>query len=173
MRAFVAVELNDEVRNKLANLQRDLPGEVRKVKPENLHITLQFLGEIDDAKVEQVKKALGSINTAPFEVQCRGIGAFPSEKFVRVVWAGAESTELEALYKQVHEALKPLGFIEDRFSAHITIGRPKTRVDLQPFLAKHAQTEFGSFKVERVVLMKSMLQPGGPNYEVVYEKRLG
>src|SRR3989338_1382139 len=122
MRAFVAVELGDEVRGKLAQLQLDLPDEVRRVKPENLHLTLSFLGEIDDEKVGLVKGALDSVSTGAFELECKGVGAFPSADFVRVVWAGALGEGLRLLHSQVNYALKSVGFKEERFSPHITIG---------------------------------------------------
>jgi len=173
VRAFVAVELGEEVRGKLEELQRGLPEGVRRVKPENLHLTLAFLGELDDAKVEEVKNALDSVSATGFELACKGVGAFPSARFVRVVWVGTQNDELKKLHEQVSTTLKPLGFKVDRFSAHVTIGRPKGRVGLADFLKKHEAQEFGSFKVEKIMLKKSTLTPGGPVYEDVFEKRLG
>ncbi|VVC03131.1 RNA 2',3'-cyclic phosphodiesterase [Candidatus Burarchaeum australiense] len=173
MRAFVAVETGEDVRQKIAALEQGLPAGIRQVEAANLHMTLAFLGEIDETKAELVKDALEGISAVPFEVKCRGVGVFPSMSFVRVVWVGALSEGLRHLHAQIGSALEPLGFKKEEFSPHITIGIPKSRVDLHPFVRAHEDDDFGSFVVDRLILKKSTLTPAGPVYENVHVKRLG
>ena len=175
MRAFVAVELNEEVRGKIAALQVDLPSGIKHVEPANLHLTLAFLGEIDEVKAEEVKAALDTISAIPFEAKCLGVGVFPSMNFVRVVWVGIRegAHALNLLHTHTSDALAPLGFKKDEFSPHITIGRPKARVDVRAFVRKHEDDEFGLFLVDKLVLKKSTLTPEGPIYENVHVRRLG
>ena len=175
MRAFVAVELNEEVKGKIAALQADLPSGIKRVEPANLHLTLAFLGEIDDVKAEEVATALDAVSAIPFEAKCLGVGVFPSMNFVRVVWVGIRegAHALSLLHAHTSDALAPLGFKKDEFSPHITIGRPKARVDVREFIRRHEDDEFGSFLVDKLVLKKSTLTPQGPIYETVHEKRLG
>ena len=175
MRAFVAVELNDAVRGKIAALQAGLPAGIKPVERENLHLTLAFLGEIDEVKAEEVKAALDAISAIPFEAKCLGVGVFPSMNFVRVVWVGIRegAHALSLLHASSSYALAPLGFKKEEFSPHITIGRPKARVDVRMFVRQHEDDEFGAFLVDRLVLKKSTLTPAGPIYESVHEKRLG
>ncbi len=175
MRAFVAVELNEEVRGRISDLQAGLPAGMKPVESDNLHITLAFLGEIDEAKVENVKASLDAISALPFEASCRGVGVFPSMNFVRVVWVGIHQGQeaLRLLHMCTSSALAPLGFKKDEFSPHITIGRPKARVDVRAFVRRHEDDEFGTFLVDKLVLKKSTLTPEGPVYESMHQKRLG
>jgi len=173
MRAFVAVEVGENARQKIAELQAQLPSGIKRVEPENLHMTLAFLGEIDDGMAEKVKAALADVHASSFAVICSGVGVFPSASFVRVVWVGAESTEMKELHQAVWNALAPLGFKPEKFSPHITIGRPKEKVEVKPFLQKHAVDALGSFEATELKLKKSTLTPKGPVYEDVCVKKLG
>lgn len=174
MRAFIAVELSDELKQKLEALGRELEGPLlRPVGPENLHMTLVFLGDIDEGMREKVVGELKGISAKPFTLTIRGAGVFPNENFIRVVWAGAESGELAGLQKQIAEKMHSLGFKREQFSPHITIARAKGKVDVGAFLSRHAGEEFGSCTVDRVLLKKSALTPKGAVYEDVYVKVLG
>lgn len=173
MRAFVAVEIGENVKAKLAELQKELPPGIKRVEPENMHMTLAFLSDIDDAMAGKVEAALASVYVVPFSVICCGVGVFPSEDFVRVVWAGTGTGEMEVLHDQVGVALAPLGFKPDKFSPHITIGRLKAKADVGAFLQKHAGEDFGTFEVAELKLKKSMLLPKGPVYSDIFVKKLG
>ncbi len=171
MRLFVAVEIPDLVKEMMGELEGELPEDgLKRVDVKNLHITLKFLGEVDEAKVEEVKAALGRVEFAPFKVQVKGVGVFPKEDYIKVVWAGTESAELKELAGKVEVALvSRFGKEERGFSGHLTLARVKRKVDLKEFLGKHREEVFGGFAVDKFLLMKSVLQKGGPEYSVVEE----
>ncbi len=174
MRLFIAISLPSEVKKRLFGLGRPLPGfgDVKAVEEENIHLTLKFLG---DTEPEPVIKALEKVKFRPFEVSLKGVGAFPSPSYVRVVWAGCEkgAQEIITLHKDIEEALKAGGlkFEKDRdFHPHATLARvrmPKDRKGLLDFLDKHKAEELGSFKAGSFELMQSLLGRGGPTYAVV------
>ena len=173
MRLFVAVEIPDLIREMVGELKEELPEEgLKKVDVENLHITLKFLGEVEEAKMEEVKAALSGVEFAPFKVQVKGVGVFPKEDYVKVVWAGTESEELKEIAGKVELALASMfGKDERGFSGHLTLARVKRKVDLKGFLEKHREELFGGFVVNKFLLMKSVLEKNGPEYSVVEEFR--
>jgi 2'-5' RNA ligase len=170
MRAFISVEISKEITQKLSLLQAELPSSLRPVKPENMHITLKFLGEIDETTGAHVSEVLDSVasQVSPFKLTCRGLGVFPSRKFVRVLWAGIESPELVRLSSNLEPRLKELGFKEEKFVPHLTIARAKDRAQLDGLLEKHGDTLFGECTVDSIHLKKSTLSPGGPIYRVIH-----
>jgi 2'-5' RNA ligase len=176
MRVFIAIETSAELREKMAELQRQLATDgVKLVEKENLHLTLHFLGEIDEHMKERVVQAMNKINCKKFEMSCSGVGAFPSRNYMRVIWVAAEAPELRKIYEQLGGELSKLGFKKEDFSPHITLARVKFLKDknkLAKFLEENAETEIGNCVVDRVVLKKSTLTPKGPIYETVHEKRL-
>ena len=162
MRVFISVEVPEEIREKAARLAEELPKDaVRPVKPENMHLTLRFVGEIPKDAVDRVKKKLGEVKFSPFVAKFRGVGVFPSENYVRVVWVGVESEELLSLASEVKNAMKGEKG-DERFSAHLTIARVKRKIDARGFLEKHRNDEFGEFEIKSFELMQSKLQPGKP-----------
>ena len=171
MRLFIAVELSNDILEKLSQAQASLPKEgLALVKPENQHLTLKFLGEVPDEKVEAIKSALDSCKRAPFTISVKGAGVFPNEKFVRVVWAGVESKELAELAGCIEHSLVSIGFPKEThpFSPHATLARAKMKVDVGEFLARFRNFDFGSCKINSFVLKKSMLTPQGPVYADVH-----
>ncbi|MEM3555395.1 MAG: RNA 2',3'-cyclic phosphodiesterase [Candidatus Micrarchaeia archaeon] len=173
MRAFIAVEVSDELREKIATLQKNLSIEgVKLVEKENLHLTLFFLGEIDERMKERVIQAMNKMNFGKFEVSCRGVGAFPSRNYIRVIWVGVEAPELKKIHSELGKELSQLGFKKEEFSPHITLARVKFLKDkgaLNEFLEENSQSEFGECIVDRIILKKSTLTPEGPIYENVHE----
>jgi len=174
MRLFIAVEISNEVREKISEVQKYLLcDEIKVVHPELIHITLKFLGEVDESKLDEIKTALSYITFQPIHLKCKGVGVFPNENFIRVIWAGVEGVSegdmprLKALADQVEKHMVALRFEknEHNFSPHITIGRPKEQVDLSEFLKKYKNNNFGSFRVDNIKLKKSTLTPKGPIYE--------
>ncbi|MEM4389339.1 MAG: RNA 2',3'-cyclic phosphodiesterase [Candidatus Micrarchaeia archaeon] len=171
MRLFVAAELSDEILNALSQVQASLPREgLVFVKKENQHLTLKFLGEVGEDRLPALKAALESCRRPPFTVSVKGVGAFPNEKFVRVVWAGVHSAELAALAACIDNALAPLGFSREErpFAGHITLARVKAKTDVSRFLARFRDFDFGSCRIDRFVLKRSTLTPKGPIYEDVH-----
>jgi 2'-5' RNA ligase len=177
MRLFLAIGLPGEVRDRLADIQREFAcyGMLKLVEHGNLHLTLKFLGEVHESKADAVEEALDSVKHGRFRVSLRGVGAFPNPGRVRVVWAGVADGcgEVVGLQCKVDAALKPLGFKPDRrFHPHVTLGRAKGEVDktgLRDFLKQNADVDYGAFDVGGYLLMQSRLTPKGPVYSVTRE----
>ncbi|MFH1447573.1 MAG: RNA 2',3'-cyclic phosphodiesterase [Candidatus Micrarchaeota archaeon] len=110
MRAFIAVEIPNEIIERLSKVQEELPPGLKLVKPQNMHITLKFLGEIDERTVQRVSQAMDSIGFSPFQLTFSNLGVFPSRKFIRVIWVGTHSPELESIHGRLRPKLSELGF---------------------------------------------------------------
>lgn len=185
MRAFVAIELDDPIRRRLAGAQQRLLGAgsgVKWVRPENVHLTLKFLGEAADDAIGAIVRALGEAagGVEPFAARVIGLGAFPPRGVPRVVWAGIiEPTgSLLALQQRVERALEPLGFPPETraFAAHATLGRvkkPHGARRLQQAVGDLADEDFGRQRVAAVALFRSDLSPAGPTYTALARVPLG
>jgi len=184
MRSFIAIKLPEEVRNTLAKLQDKLKtqgADVKWVEPVNIHLTLKFLGEINDKQLDKIIKILEevAVNKKCFQMHISSIGAFPKIHFPRVIWVGLDKGEKETkeLAKELEEKISVVGIPgESRpFSSHITIGR--TRSDLnRTKLAEDLKTiDFlggPEFTVSKINLLKSTLTPKGALYEDLKEASL-
>jgi 2'-5' RNA ligase len=173
VRAFVAVFPPPEVRETLARAARRLPvsGEVRWVRPANVHLTLKFLGDVAEADLSRVAEVLEAIRERhePFEVALCGFGAFPSGRRARILWAsiGEGSEHLRALARDVELSLEPLGFERETrpYTPHLTLGRARGRpVSLD---AAGASEPGPHFWVRRMELMKSVLGGAGADYSTL------
>ncbi len=175
MRLFVAVDVSDDLREKIYELCR-IVGKFKGVKPvekENLHITLMFLGEVPDRRVEIVKEMLRDVRMEPFDLHLRGIGFFPSMGQMRVIWVGIDEgkEEISRLAESVGASMKKLGFKRDKeFVAHATIARVKKvtaseKAKIAKALEPYMDEDFGWMKVEDFRLKKSTLTSSGPIYE--------
>ena len=143
------------------------------VGTDNLHITLKFLGDVEDQRAEEIGASLGAAvaDIDAFDIALRGLGAFPTPVHPRVIWAGVGTGErsLAAIAAAVERSLAPLGFPADArgFSAHVTLGRvrePRRDPALTDALARAVEAELGSACVDHVVLMRSQLSPRGARY---------
>ncbi len=186
-RLFFAVEIPSQVRARAVQVQRRLSraagGMVKWVEPENLHITLKFIGEVEAGKVEQVRRIgrQAALKARPMNIEVAGAGAFPSPSSVRVLWLGVrgDTAELAGLAEALEAGLEEAGICgrESRpFVAHLTLGRARRGARLRgiaPALAEFEGESFGEFRVESFVLMRSHLRPEGPVYEVVERFSLG
>ncbi len=171
MRTFLAIEVPQHLRKKVdSRIQEEkaksLP--IRWVAFQNLHITLKFLGEIDDKKKDEIIPVITEIGKryTPFTVRLEGMGCFPNQKNPRVLWIGvAEGAEaLSEIAHELEEKLSQIGFKkEKRFHAHLTIGRIKQPCNIDDILHRNITTE--SFPVKAITLFKSNLRPDGPVYE--------
>lgn len=174
MRLFVGIRISEETKKKLEKLERELREkikEARVVSPENLHLTLKFLGNVEDHRVEEISYKLEKIaeEFTTFIMKCYGMGAFPTERRIRVLWVGANSEKnLIKLNRRIEEELEKIGFLrENKFKEHITIARFKSIPNLKhlsDFINKHREIEFGEFGVDGFELIKSDLTPEGPVY---------
>jgi 2'-5' RNA ligase len=168
MRLFVAVPVPEEIRAGASGLAREIAQEgVVPVRPGNMHLTLKFIGETDERDVDAIKEKLRKVRFRRFSCTMKGVGVFPNEDYVRVVWAGCESNgALEALAEGVMGALSGHG-ADERFTAHLTIARVKRKAALGEFIQNHKNDEFGSFEVVEFRLISSVLGPAGPRYTVI------
>lgn len=174
MRCFLAVQIPEDVRLRAVGLQKELPAGLRLVEPQNLHLTCKFLGDVSERKVEEIKSSLKL--KSPFDLVLKGVGVFPDEKYVRVVWVGAEEPKKYVeLQKLIDEQLALLGFPKERdYTPHLTLARAKQRCEgVSAFLEKHRGDVFGTVPVRKVDLMESRLGPGGPAYSRIGEFALG
>ena len=169
MRLFAGIPLPKEA---LAPVQaaslplKDALG-VRMVAPENLHITLCFIGEAGEEKAEEAARALSQVRFPPFQVYLSGAGAFPNRHFPRAIWIGGRSEGAEKLAASVCGALSFLPLKREKFSAHLTVARSNSAGDIEDFLQKTG--EVCSFTVSSFVLVRSKLTPVGPVYETIKE----
>lgn len=165
MRCFISIDLPREIIEKIKKIQDNLPEFIgKKTEPENLHLTLKFLGEIFDEKVELVKEKLKEIKIVKFETEIDSIGIF-SEDYVRIVWL--HLTNCDALQKEIDKSLKGLFKPEQRFMSHLTIARVKNLKDRGEFLEKLNKIKIPKIKfvVDNFKLKSSALKAEGPVYE--------
>lgn len=184
VRVFIAVDIGNEIRSHLDELQRKLKkvhSNVRWTRPGNMHLTLAFLGDVLSTELDRITAAIdrGCRNTEPFELNAIGAGTFGKPRHPRVLWAGiAACPALTALQQRIVEALCTAEIAYDRkpFSPHLTLGRVKS-IDhhtgpLLDKLEKYSDAAFGSVRVSGVALMKSALMPRGVEYTVLHRAAL-
>ncbi|MCE6952147.1 RNA 2',3'-cyclic phosphodiesterase [Cereibacter sphaeroides] len=171
IRAFVAIDLPDEIRSALTLEQFLLPMP-RKIEPENLHLTLAFLGEVSDEVLEAAHEGFAGITVPPFRIAIAGLGLFGGSR-PRVVWAGVEAgDELARLQSKIDRAARVAGAEPDsrRFLPHVTLGRfappgPEERMRLERTVAERGAFRAGHFEVESYALYRSRLGAKGARYE--------
>ncbi len=179
MRLFIALDISEDVRREINSLIKRLKTHdtnIRWVRPENIHITIKFLGEVSTERVEGIKRAMSKVASGhqAFELIVRGTGVFPDFTRPRVLWVGIEREALlEEIHREINEELAHLGFEpEDRaFRPHLTIGRVKSTRGLKPLLKDlrgYMDREFGKITVSEMVLVKSTLKPEGAEYETIF-----
>lgn len=171
MRLFVGIPLPDDVRQHLAGICAGLPG-ARWVSPENLHVTLRFIGEIEAGEAEDVDAELAAIRAPGFEARIAGVGFFDRGRRVHAVWAGVEAgPALAHLHGKVESAVVRAGFEPERrkFKPHITLARlrgtPVSRVG--EFIQTREGLRSEPFVADSFVLFRSHLGNGGANYEAL------
>ena len=181
MRTFIAIDLSADIKEKISDLIRRLkklePRNIGWVKEPGMHLTLKFMGEIDDAQAEQVKALMRVVCAAKsFELTVRGTGYFPPKaKSPRVLWVGIlEQPALLDLQSRLDSGLEKLGFPRENrpFHPHLTLGRVKSPGGLSRVLAeleKSVDFDFGAMTVKRIILMKSTLRPTGAEYAPLEE----
>jgi 2'-5' RNA ligase len=185
MRTFIAFDLDPEIKTRLSDLLRRLrwrgPKGVSWARESGLHITLKFLGEIDEAqaaRVEEVMKAAAAAVPA-FALRVRGTGAFPPPpRSPRVLWVGTdEPAAVLDLQVRLEAGLESLGFDRESrpFHPHLTLGRVKSTSGLRDAAAeleRVKEAEFGEMTVRKITLYQSTLRPDGALYSVLAEGSL-
>jgi len=187
LRLFVALEPPGPLRRQLAALAAELRRQaghaaerLRWVEPANLHLTVQFLGNVPEERLAAVQEAVAAAaaGARPLLLAVRGAGAFPSARRARVVWAGlhGELAPLTGLAQTLAASLAPLGFPpEERpFSPHLTLARARDGAPgLAGALAAQRDAELGSWRAGELVLFCPHLAPDGPRYEPILRAPLG
>jgi 2'-5' RNA ligase len=189
IRAFIAIELPDEVKRTLAELQAQLKSKsrapVRWTDPTGTHLTLKFLGSIDPDLVNNILTAMKTAahGTGPLHLEIDGPGVFPNQKRVRVIWVGlaGDLVKLDALQKRVEAAVNPLGFTTEAraFTPHLTLGRvreearPDERENLGELIAATRNNATAVFDATNVHLIRSHLRPRGAIYTSIGSVELG
>ena len=177
MRLFVALEIPSEVQENLSALVKSLRAvspKTRWVRPENLHVTLKFIGEVPETKLSVIRAALASVRSEqPVTLDFRGLGFFPNEKHPRVFWAGIEASQnLETLAADVDGATEKLGIPlgQRPFSPHLTLARfepPRLPETLRAAIQENGEREFGSLRTTQFHLIESKLKRSGAEYTTV------
>lgn len=174
IRTFIAIELSNAVRQKIAELQEELKRDREKIswtKPENIHLTLKFLGDTEESKISFIADALTEIASdyKLFDLSVSGLRVFPNFRRPRVLWVGLPNppTALIEIAKKIEAHLAEIGFAkEDRpFSPHLTIGRVKAGLSNSLIeKIKARQFDGGEFSANEILIIKSDLHPKGAVY---------
>jgi 2'-5' RNA ligase len=186
IRTFIGIDVGKPIRDRLVNLQETLSragAEVKWVEPENLHVTLLFLGEVDEREVPAVCSVVGEsvAQHQPFAMSIETAGCFPNPRRPRVLWVGVGegAQDVCALHDSLETPLLDLGCYrrEDRkYTPHVTLGRVKSdrpADKLAVALAKNAAWKGGDSTVHEVHVMSSQLGSKGPVYTVLSRAKLG
>jgi 2'-5' RNA ligase len=182
MRTFIAIELPEEIRTILSRIQDELKqtqADVKWVKPENIHLTLKFLGEIEQDLIKKIHPILDGIaqKNSPFSLYLSQLGAFPKLQYPRVIWIGlTNDQQVSEIAKDLEKGMLKIGLpAESRpFSSHITLGRVRSGLNRKALvekiesLNKNLSSPQPEFKVLGLTLFKSTLTPQGPIYEAVF-----
>lgn len=184
LRCFIAVALPETVKDSLGdvlNILRKSPASVRWIPPENIHLTIKFLGQTDQSLITPMKESLNKklLTYKPFYITITDVGCFPNERRPRLVWIGIKRSEsLSNLQKEIDADLVKFGFsLEKReFSPHLTIGRVKAQHDLPGMLRMLKElrsSSFANMEVKSISLMQSILKPAGAQYFTLAEIPFG
>jgi 2'-5' RNA ligase len=180
IRSFLAFDINNEqvlqcfkeVQIKLVQTGADL----KPVEPQNIHITMRFLGDITPTMVDKVHEAMKQVSYSAFDCNIHGMGAFPDLRYPRVVWAGIKkgADELRSVFSQLEPNLIRFGFRPDNrgFSPHLTLARVRSgrnKAELASLIKELADYDFGVVRADCFRLKKSALTPKGPIYSTLKE----
>jgi len=184
IRAFIAVDLDDPVIEKICNVIEILNSrltEIRWLRKENLHLTLKFLGNIAESQVEPITAALrhplGLFS--PCTISAKGLGVFPDFRRPKILWVGLTGDQLVQLAAEIESALMPIGFTPENraFTPHLTIGRwregSRPAKNLRQEIDSLNDFEFGACAVRQIVLFQSVLKPEGASYSELRTIQLG
>jgi 2'-5' RNA ligase len=169
MRSFISIDIPENIKEEIVNMQNSLPDFVgKKTEPENLHLTLKFLGEVDDGTISEIEAKLSRIKFERFETELETAGFFDNPER-GIVWI--HLTDCEELQKEIDKSLEGLFEKEKRFMGHLTIARVKKIKDKKKFLDELSKIKIRKvhFNVDKFYLMRSKLSKNGPVYSVLKE----
>jgi len=180
IRSFIAFDIeNEQVLRRIAAAQKllmETGADLKFVEPQNIHVTMRFLGDISPTMVDKIHDAMKNVKFMPFTIKLQGLGVFPSVNYPRVVWVAMTegADQLKNIYSQLEPQIRSLGFAADDhgFSPHLTIARVRSGANKQhlaELVTKKADYEFGTIKADCLRLKKSMLSPKGPTYLTLRE----
>jgi 2'-5' RNA ligase len=180
-RGFIAVEVGGL--SKILDFGEALKkakGEMKLVEADNIHMTVKFMGKVDDRKNERIQECMRAAveGMAPFEISLKGVGVFPGEANPRVIWIAAEGAEaIGEMARRLNGSMKKLGFQpeEREFAPHITVARvrgDRNRERIIEVVNSYSGAEFGAVKVDCLHLKKSFLTNEGPVYTTVSVAKL-
>ena len=185
VRTFIAAETSSEVRACAADAIDQLSSagvRVSWVRPENLHLTIKFLGDVDYTALSDVCRSLARAATEnePFELQCGGVGAFPRPERPRTIWLGVEDPDkrLAKLAKDVEDAMAELRFRRESrpFHGHLTLGRVRDgrqSAELAGLIQSESFATSGIMMIDELIVFSSELTPEGPIYTSIGRAELG
>ena len=175
MRVFIAIEIYDEkILKNIQTFQKNIQIDAKPTKINQIHFTLEFLGEIDEIRCEQVKNIIKKISFSSFDLSLKGVGVFPNLKNPRVIWIGIDSNGVEkliAIANEIGMKLTTLGFENGKkFKPHLTVLRVKKKInDISVIMKEYETVEFGTQTVSKIKVKRSVLSPKGPEYSDLLE----
>jgi 2'-5' RNA ligase len=182
-RAFISVDIGAQPSLiDLENILRNTGVNLKLVEPANIHLTLRFLGELDEQLITPITSVMTDCvkTIKPFKILLNGVGAFPSIKYMKVIWVGVQNAEeLINIANNLNSKLDKLGIsrADHSFSPHVTVARVKGvsggKERLISVLSRYREHNFGSIDVDCIRLKRSVLTPKGPEYSTVKEVKLG
>lgn len=182
IRAFLAIDLDDDLKPKINKIIREfkqIDANIKYVDLQNLHFTLKFFGDIDtegiDVLAERIENVVKDFDS--FNIKIKGCGAFPNKSRINVIWVGLdEDSILKELHDKLDKQFNSLGFdLDKKFSSHLTIGRmrsAKGKDKVKNTIESFENVDIGSMEVTSITLKKSTLTPAGPIYEDLIEFKL-
>lgn len=185
VRAFIAIEIPEDIKLQLKQVQERLKKGLTGVnwaRPEGIHLTLKFLGNIDEEMISRIGDSMkkATERSSVFSIRLSGLGIFPGPRFPRVVWIGVKEggEDLKGLNRAIDKTMDKLGFSaeEREFRPHLTLGRVRSqerRDELLKAIEELQNFEAGSFEAREVSLIKSDLKPGGAVYTKLLTVPLG
>jgi 2'-5' RNA ligase len=182
IRSFIAIEIkSNNILREIIRIQKNLltsQADLKNVEPENIHITLKFMGSVPESQIEKIKKIVKEQGIEPFDINLQGIGVFPKINRPRTIWLGINkgATQITNIWKKLEKELTAIGVEPDRrrFHPHLTISRVRSgrnRDELINILQELRNVEVGDYEINHISLKKSVLTPRGPIYTTLAESK--
>jgi RNA 2',3'-cyclic 3'-phosphodiesterase len=180
-RGFIAVDI--DVFPKLLEFEKEIKetgANVKLVEPENVHITLKFLGDTNESQIDEIDKIIKDAvkEIDPFNIQLKGTGVFPNQNYIKIIWVGIKQGEpIGVIASKIDEQLSKMGFKKEKrgFSPHLTIARVKSakgKDEILHVIEKYGDVQFVDIRVDSIKLKKSDLTPKGPIYTTLMDVKL-
>ncbi len=176
IRTFIAVELPERFIPEIEKIETILKTSgIKLVEPKLVHITMKFLGDVHEDKIEPIASVLSQIDCRSFNADIKGVGVFPKISYIKVIWLGAHG-DFDTLHREIERVLSPFKFEkEHNFTPHATLARVKDlreKAEIIEKIKKIQDIDLGTINVDSISLKKSTLTPGGPIYETLHNIKL-